>query len=250
MTMSEILGLARGAAHAGAAVLVAARPDQLHIQVKSSASDLVTDVDVAAERAIRQVIAEARPGDTIGGEELPRHHNIAAEYRWSIDPLDGTTNFVRGIPYYCSSVAVCAVRTGDWVAGAVVAPQLGMTYYAERGEGAWLETRRGTKRLRPRSDSAELRLVGTGFSYTPQIRLDQFEALPDLMSSYHDLRRFGSAALEICAVAEGALDAFYEDDLQEWDWAAAALIAEEAGLLVKRPQRGSSGPIHVVPAQD
>jgi myo-inositol-1(or 4)-monophosphatase len=248
--MSEILDLARAAAPAGAAVLAAARPDHLHVRVKSGASDLVTDVDVAAEHAIRRVIAAARPGDSIGGEELPRHHNNAAEYRWSIDPLDGTTNFVRGIPYYCTSVAVAAMRTGDWVAGAVVAPQLGVTYYAERGNGAWLETRRGTKRLRPRSDRAELRLVGTGFSYDPRTRLDQFEALPDLMTTYHDLRRFGSAALEICAVAEGALDAFYEDDLQEWDWAAAALVAEEAGLLVKRPQRGTSGAIQVLPTQD
>ncbi len=232
---AKLLQLAIEAATAGAEELSAYAGGPLPTRIKGEAGNLVTDVDVAAERRVRKLITSKRPEDPISGEELPDSGGARASVRWSIDPLDGTTNYVRGLPFYCTSVAACSTVTGQWLAGAVVAPALGVIYFASLGGGAWMS--RGSAPIRisgPPLDRSG-RLLGTGFSYSRTVREAQYVQLSELMTAFSDLRRFGSAALEICGVAEGTLDAFHESDLYEYDWAAAALIAEEAGLSITRP---------------
>jgi myo-inositol-1(or 4)-monophosphatase len=211
----------------------------LVIQTKSSAADKVTDADLAAEKIIRAVISEKRPDDSISGEELDEQVGARARVRWSIDPLDGTVNYTRGIPYFSTSVGAIDLETGLWVAGAVVAPALGITYFAQRGGGAWVTRSWGdeeqtTQIFGPPADR-QTKIVGTGFSYLAPERAAQFEHLDQLMPDFVDVRRMGSAAIDICMVADGSLDVFYERHIKEHDWAAAMLIAEEAGQRVKRP---------------
>ncbi|MFH5880480.1 inositol monophosphatase family protein [Arthrobacter sp. NA-172] len=244
--VTELLGVAHAAAAAGAAVL-AGRPvgadaagsvgvANLGLVNKGDAGDWVTAFDVAAENAVRDVITSARPHDTITGEE---HGTTVPEspsgYRWSIDPLDGTTNFIRNIVYYATSVAV-ADADGVWLAGVVNAPALGRIYSAARGRGAWLEEKGQRTQLSGPLLGRTGLIVASGFSYDPATRTEQFSGLGSLMEGFADLRRLGSAALDLCLVADGTHDAFGERGLNEHDYAAGALIAEEAGCWVRRPR--------------
>lgn len=254
-----LLAVARAAARAGAAVLGERTPGptpatqaELGAVTKSSGSDWVTDYDRRAEQAVREVITAYRPNDAISGEEYG--HTEPSEpsgYRWSIDPLDGTTNFIRGIPQFCTSVAVEGPTPGThgpggtegsgglrWLAGAVVAPALGRSWYAAAGGGAFSsvdgdgsEPVRLTGPVLGRSG----RLLASGFGYAGQRRDFQLAALAALLPHFGDLRRIGSAALDLCMVADGTLDAYAEFGIQEHDWSAALLIAEEAGVPVHRP---------------
>ncbi|WP_081681912.1 inositol monophosphatase [Mycobacterium sp. URHD0025] len=234
---AELADVALEAARAGAAVLRSRPRASATVTVKGDRGDLVTDVDVAAERAVRAVLSSRRPDDHVTGEELPGTVPDGARVRWSIDPLDGTTNFTRGIPYYATSVGAVCIRTGLWLAGAVDAPVLGKTYYAYRGGGAWLADGTGVYRLTGPAlgDDGAARLLGMGYAYSADVRRAQCGMTAEMMAGYTDARALGSAALAICAVAEGALDAYVESHLGEYDWAAAALVAEEAGLTVRRP---------------
>ena len=282
---ARLLEVAREAAAAGAAVLAERGRGRIAAETKSAAGDWVTDFDRRAEMAVRDVIAAARPNDAITGEEYGR--TVPAEpsgYRWSIDPLDGTANFVRGIVYYCTSVAVFGpldegaqpaggaaagqepeAATGNtlaadgaamdagthgWLAAAVNAPALGTEYYAAAGDGAWLvdsslhvgsDARRGgsatrAQRLAGGDKEESGRLLATGFGYDADRRQFQVGALLGLMPGFANVRRIGSAALDLCLVADGTLDAYAEYGTQEFDWAAGALIAAEAGLPVLRPR--------------
>ncbi len=233
-----LLHLARQAAAAGAAVLERRDPAALDATRKSSDSDWVTAFDVAAEHAVRRVILDSRPHDIITGEELgttvPSGRRAGVPgLRWSIDPLDGTTNFMRGIVYYGTSVAV-ADDGGTWLAGVVHAPALQRIYWASRGGGAWLRDHGAVRRLGGPA-AARGRLLATGFSYDPGTRAEQVGELGGLLDGFGDVRRLGSAALDLCLVADGTLDAFVERGLNEHDLAAGALIAEEAGVVVHRP---------------
>ena len=234
---AELADVALEAARAGAAVLRSRPRGSASVTVKGERGDLVTDVDVAAERAVRAVLGNRRPNDHVTGEELPGTAPEGARVRWSIDPLDGTTNFTRGIPYYATSVGAVCIRTGQWLAGAVDAPVLGKTYYAYRGGGAWLADGAGVYRLTGPAAGVDgaARLLGMGYAYSAEVRQVQCGMTADMMAGYTDARALGSAALAICAVAEGALDGYVESHLGEYDWAAAALVAEEAGLTVRRP---------------
>ncbi|KRE79168.1 inositol monophosphatase family protein [Arthrobacter sp. Soil764] len=233
---SELLEVAKQAAAAGARVLSGRDGNALDASNKGAAGDWVTAFDVAAENAVRDVIAAARPGDSITGEEQgstrPAH---PSGYRWSIDPLDGTTNFIRNIVYYATSVAV-ADADGTWLAGVVNAPALGRIYYAARGQGAWLEERGTVTRLEGPVPGRKGQILATGFSYEPGIRSQQAEAFATLMDGFADVRRLGSAALDLCMVADGTHDAYGERGLNEHDFSAGALIAEEAGCWVRRPR--------------
>ncbi|MEC5180126.1 inositol monophosphatase family protein [Arthrobacter sp. CG_A4] len=231
-----LLELAQTAAAAGAAVLAGRNAAGLGVSNKGDAGDWVTAFDLAAETAVRNVITAARPFDTITGEEggtiLPAS---PSGYRWSIDPLDGTTNFIRNILYYGTSVAV-ADPDGAWLAGVVNAPALGRTYYASRGHGAWLEEKgRLTQLFGPAAGRAG-QILATGFSYDPAVRAEQAAGLGSIMAGFADVRRLGSAALDLCLVADGTHDAYGERGLNEHDFAAGALIAEEAGCWVRRPR--------------
>lgn len=237
---SELLEIALAAAAAGAAVLADASRerdasiDDLGLRTKGAAGDVVTEIDLRAERAVRSVIATQRPDDEVSGEEYATT-GAGSSLRWSIDPLDGTSNFVRGLPHYGTSVAVQDVRTGDWLAGVVHAPELDHVYSAAAGLGAHRATGGIRRRLHGPSVGATPVLLAVGFSYDPAQRERQLAELPTRMEAFTDLRSVGSAALGLCLVAEGSVDAFVETDLYEFDWAAGALIAEEAGLIVQRP---------------
>ncbi|XAS69601.1 inositol monophosphatase family protein [Micrococcaceae bacterium Sec5.7] len=233
---AELLAVAKQAAAAGAAVLSTRNGAALDVSNKGAAGDWVTAFDLAAENAVRDVITHARPNDAITGEE---HGTTRPEtpsgYRWSIDPLDGTTNFIRNIVYYGTSVAV-ADSDGVWLAGVVNAPALGRVYYAVRGHGAWLEERGQLAQLNGPVPGRKGQILATGFSYDPGVRAEQASLLGGLMDGFADVRRLGSAALDLCLVADGTHDAYGERGLNEHDFSAGALIAEEAGCWVRRPR--------------
>ncbi len=231
-----LLEVAKRAAAAGAAVLAGRSAEALHASNKGDAGDWVTAFDVAAEHAVRDVISASRPNDSITGEEHGTTRPAAATgYRWSIDPLDGTTNFIRNIVYYGTSVAV-ADADGVWLAGVVNAPALGRVYYAARGGGAWLEEYGALTRLQGPVPGRKGQILATGFNYDPQVRSEQAAQFAELLEGFADVRRLGSAALDLCLVADGTHDAFGERGLNEHDFAAGALIAEEAGCWVRRPR--------------
>lgn len=233
--LDELLDVALAAAAAGAEVLRGRDADRLEVEGKSGPGDWVTRFDVAAEQAVLRTILDRRPDDTVTGEESGTHRpEHPSGVRWSVDPLDGTTNFIRGIVYYCTSVAA-ADAEGNWLVGVVAAPALRRTYFAVRGAGAWLEADGATRRLEGPAPGRSGRLYGTGFSFDAVRRERQINTFFGTMQHYTDMRRLGSAALDLCLVADGALDGYGEQGLHEHDWAAGALIAEEAGALVHRP---------------
>jgi myo-inositol-1(or 4)-monophosphatase len=200
----------------------------LTIDTKSSDTDLVTTADRAVEALIRQRIAAARPGDAILGEEQGQHDDAPdATVRWVIDPIDGTTNYVYGHPSW--SVSIAAELDGRRVAGAVRDPTHDQTFEAAAGHGA----RCNGKPLQL-GEAAPLGrvLMATGFGYDPDRRRAQAEVLVGVLPRIRDIRRMGSAAVDLCSVALGRVDVFYERGLAPWDLAAGALIASEAGAKV------------------
>jgi myo-inositol-1(or 4)-monophosphatase len=205
------------------------RPRQ--VQTKSSPTDVVTEMDRAAEDLIRQRILSVRPGDAILGEEGGQ--TAGGAVRWIVDPLDGTVNYLYGLPDWAVSIA--AEVAGTVVAGAVCAPVRRATYVAVRGGGAWLHSagRPAPQRLTCNAD-VELAdaLVATGFSYLAGQRAEQGAVVARLLPVIRDIRRAGAAALDLCALAAGQVDALYEQGLHAWDIAAGGLIAREAGAQV------------------
>jgi myo-inositol-1(or 4)-monophosphatase len=201
------------------------------VGTKSSETDVVTAADRASERLIRSRLAELRPGEPVlGEEEGGSGSGSGSGVCWVVDPIDGTVNFVYGYPWYAVSVA--AQVDGVSVAGAIVEPVSGRRWTAARGGGAFLDGRplrvSETTRL-------DLSLVATGFGYLLERRRLQATGVARLLSSVRDIRRGGSAALDLCAVAAGWVDGCFEHGLSRWDWAAGALIAEEAGAVVRVP---------------
>ncbi|NDK31406.1 inositol monophosphatase family protein [Nesterenkonia haasae] len=250
MTETELLktflGIAREAAAAGAAVLSerdAAAPagqpldNSSHgIATKSSESDFVTDFDKRAEDEVRAVISSYRPHDVISGEEHGTTDvSEPSGYRWSIDPLDGTTNFVRGIVYYGTSVGLQA-PSGEWIVGVVVAPAISKEWWAARGLGAFT-ARNGSEPVALKGPQGAISsgILATGFGYDPARKAQQVQSVATMNDYFGNIRRLGAAALDICMVAEGTQDAYAEYGIQEHDWAGGAVIAEEVGVPVRRP---------------
>lgn len=209
--------------------------------LKSSATDIVTEADRASEELIRRLILEARPDDALLGEEGDDLAGTSG-LEWVIDPIDGTVNYFLGLPNYAVSIAV---RRGDEVlAGAVLNPATGEEFVASQGGGA----RRNGLPLRVREPREPARMVvGTGFGYDPAQRARQAAAVAELLPRVADIRRFGSCALDLCMVAAGQLDAYVEEGVNTWDHAAAGLIAAEAGATVEL-LTGASGRTLVVAA--
>lgn len=235
-TLAEI---AETAARRAGAVLLAHAGATLEVETKSSATDPVTEADRASEQALVEFLTRHRPDDGLLGEEgadTPSRSGL----RWVVDPLDGTVNFLYGLPAWSVSVAVEEARDGSWqaVAGCVYQPSTGEAYTAARGEGA---TRNG-RPLRV-NDPVPLAqaLVATGFSYDRAHRATQAATAVRVLQAARDIRRFGSAALDLCGVAAGGYDAYYEDSTSRWDWAAGALIATEAGATVTPLSSGLPG---------
>ncbi|MEX3653250.1 MULTISPECIES: inositol monophosphatase family protein [Mycolicibacterium] len=204
------------------------------VRTKSTPTDPVTIVDTETERWLRERLAVLRPSEAILGEEEGGQQDGRDGLSWVLDPIDGTVNFVYGIPAYAVSVA--AQYDGRSVAGAVANVPAGEVYSAALGHGA--EVVRDGVRTPLRCSAVEelsMALLGTGFSYDPAQRARQATVLAQLLPEVRDVRRIGSCALDLCMVAAGRLDAYYEEDVQVWDWAAAALIAAEAGATVWLP---------------
>ncbi|MCI4676276.1 inositol monophosphatase family protein [Candidatus Mycolicibacterium alkanivorans] len=205
------------------------------VRSKSTPTDPVTVADTETERLVRDRLDALRPGEPILGEE-GGGPAVGADggVCWVVDPIDGTVNFVYGIPAYAISVA--AQIDGVSVAGAVADVVSGDIYSAALGHGAHV-LRDGERQVLRSSGADELAmaLVGTGFGYAPRRRAEQSALLSRILPLVRDVRRIGSAALDLCMVAEGRLDAHYEHGLHVWDWAAGALVATEAGALVRLP---------------
>lgn len=214
----------RWAKEAGRIQLELFRSDRLNVEAKFNDSDVVTDADKASEAAIISEIHKAHPEHSILSEESGDDGGHS-EYRWVIDPLDGTTNYSAGLPNFCVSIGL--QHNGTTVLGVVYAPYLGELFTAVRGKGAYLNGRRlhtGTK------TDIHKAVVSTGFPVdkdrTPDCNVDNaMRVLPQVRG----LRRLGSAAIDISYVAAGLLDGYWEMNLHEWDVCAALLIAEEAG---------------------
>ena len=217
-------------------LIVEERPEDLGVSnTKSSATDVVTVMDQRAQDLLRARIQAARPQDGFLGEE-EGGATARSEITWVVDPIDGTVNYLYGIPAYAVSVAAVVgdpSTPGAWapVAGAVVNPVTGELYRARLGGGAWLESGHLQRRLEVANPPADLAqaLAGTGFGYNAERRAWQTRVLVEVIARVRDIRRFGSAALDICAVAAGTLDCYFERGLNPWDLAAGWLVLTEAG---------------------
>jgi fructose-1,6-bisphosphatase/inositol monophosphatase family enzyme len=223
----ELLALAVGVA-TDAADLLAEGLERARVvlRTKSSRTDLVTDYDGRSERLIVDGILAARPADGVLGEEGTERPGESG-VRWIIDPLDGTTNYLYGYPGFAVSIAV--EHRGEVVAGVVYDVARRECFTATLGGGAHLDGVALAVNVDPDLSTA---LVGTGFSYDAERRRRQAEVVTAILPVVRDLRRGGAAAIDLCSVAAGRLDAFYERGLQVWDYAAGALVASEAGAWV------------------
>ncbi|WP_328715525.1 inositol monophosphatase family protein [Nocardia salmonicida] len=223
------------------------------VATKGHVTDPVTIVDTESEQLIRGLLAERRPDDAILGEEGGGDVGATAPgtVTWVVDPIDGTVNFLYGLPGY--AVSVGAVVDGKPVAGAVVDVAAATTYSAALGAGSHAVHPDGTRvPLRCSSeDSLSVALVATGFAYGSARRARQAQLLTEILPQIRDIRRLGAAAMDLCHVAAGRLEAYYEHGLNAWDWAAGALIAAEAGAVVHVPPvtvGGAAGELTVVAA--
>lgn len=250
-----LLTLAVEAACAAGRMLADRRSRPTVVGTKTSPTDVVTEMDHAAERLIRTRILAERPHDAILGEEQGQTGGDAP-VRWIVDPLDGTVNYLYGLPDWAVSVA--AEVGGQVVAGAVCAPLRDAVYCASLGGGAWRASLvgqpdpRGPGRTRrpggssvpgdaiagaePLSCNYDVplgrALIATGFGYEPGRRLVQGQVLTAVLPRVRDIRRNGACAVDLCLVAAGNVDGYYERGVQYWDIAAGSLIAEEAGAVV------------------
>ncbi|MGW4401714.1 inositol monophosphatase family protein [Amycolatopsis nivea] len=201
---------------------------EVAVDTKSAETDVVTAVDRESEELVRARLERIRPGEPVLGEE--GGGALGGGVTWVVDPIDGTVNFLYGLPTFAVSIA--AQIDGVSVAGAVVEPVSGRRWTAVRGGGAWLD---GERLSVSAADRLDLALVGMGFSYAQDRRVRQGKLTADLVGQVRDIRRRGAASLDLCAVAAGWLDGFFEHGLHRWDWAAGALVAQEAGATVLLP---------------
>ena len=209
---------------------------------KSTLADIVTEADREVEDLIRARLAAERPGDGFLGEESG-HEAGTTDVTWVVDPIDGTVNYAAGIPSY--SVSIAAVQGGSefpgWqaLAAVVYGPALGERFVASHGGGSFLEQETGSVRLAISRDFSAGALLATGFGYDPRTHAGDIETIQRVMPVARDVRRIGSAALDLAYVAAGRMDGFFERGLKPWDLAAGALLIEEAG-----------GAVQLLPADD
>ena len=237
--LTEILGwhpladLAWRAAHEAATFLHTQRPDDLSVETKSTATDVVTLMDKSAEHLLMERLLGERPGDGLLGEEGANRTGTTG-IRWIVDPLDGTVNYLYRIPLWGVSVAAEDSQIGGVVVGVIVVPELDEAVIGVLGHGAWRIKADLGERIRV-SDCSQLdqAMIGTGFGYAPDMRARQGRALAQLIPAIRDIRRTGSAVVDFTWLARGLTDGYYERGLAEWDMAAGMLIAQEAGALIR-----------------
>jgi myo-inositol-1(or 4)-monophosphatase len=208
---------------------------ELQISSKSTPTDLVSEADLASEQAIRELLAERRPDDAFVGEEGEDVHGTSG-LEWVVDPLDGTINFLYGIPQWCVSVAVRDRHTT--LAGAVYDPNRDELFAAASGSRATLTSAHGTVELGGEArrglggDELASAMLATGLAYDADVRAAQGRVLARVAPRVRDIRRFGSAALDLAWTAAGRYDAYFERTVKPWDIAAGTLICESVGLRV------------------
>jgi myo-inositol-1(or 4)-monophosphatase len=232
----------RFARQAAAVVDAASREKRSDVSTKTTRTDMVTATDRASERLIVEALHELRPGDGILGEEgsaAPSSTGV----RWLIDPIDGTTNFLYGLPGF--SVSIAAEVDGEVVAGVVAAPRHDEVFRAAKGHGA---TCNGTPIHCNDATDLPTSLVATGFGYDAAMRVRQATVLAGVIGKVRDIRRYGSAAIDLCWVACGRVDAYYERGLNPWDLAAGEVIAREAGARTASIEGGPARPGSAVAA--
>lgn len=239
--IDSLLELAVRAATAAGAELLRRYGHVEGLDTKSSATDPVSDADRAAERMLVELITAERPNDAMIGEEGTDRPGSSG-YTWVLDPLDGTVNYLYQLDHFAVSVAIedtaiedtaiadtAIPATAAGLVGVVFEPVTGRLFTAVRGRGAFLNGRR----LRANEPVAMPQaMIATGFGYQPRRRAAQGAFVARLLPRVRDIRRFGSAALDLCAVAAGTVDGYFEEGIQHWDRAAGALIAAEAGAVV------------------
>jgi myo-inositol-1(or 4)-monophosphatase len=249
----ELLGLACSAATAAGRLLARHHGRPAVIDTKTSPTDVVTDMDNAAERLIRETIGASRPADAILGEEGGQTGG-GALVRWIVDPLDGTVNYLYGLPDWAVSIA--AEVAGEVVAGAVCVPRRGALYGATLGGGAWRAALSPDGQPAPAAEPLRCStgvalgraLVATGFGYEADRRRTQGFVLSALLPRIRDIRRNGACAVDLCSLAAGQVDGYYERGVKYWDIAAGGLIAREAGAIVSGLSGKPAGPSMTVGA--
>ena len=240
----ELLAVAVRAAGEAVELIHERRPSTFAVDAKSTATDLVTEMDTASEALIRSILAEERPDDVVIGEEggaAQQPARTPGAVTWYVDPIDGTTNYVYDHPGY--NVSIAAGVAGRTLVAVVADPTHGRTYSAVRGGGARCDD---VPLLLGPPPPLEQALIATGFAYDPARRGRQGEVVAKLLPQVRDIRRMGAAALDLCSVASGRVDAYYEAGLSIWDLAAGALIAEEAGARLGSIDGGPLRPDYVL----
>ena len=219
---ADLLDVAREAAREAGALLLGRFGRERVLDAKSSPTDWVSEADLLSEEAIRGILARRRPDDGVLGEEGTGDMAGPSGLRWVVDPLDGTVNFLYGIPQWCVSVAVEDVSSGETLAGVVFDPVRDEEFASDAAL--------------PGSTCSELAhaLVGTGFGYESAVRRAQASVVARVLPEVRDIRRAGSAALDLAWLAAGRLDAYFERGVQAWDVAAGLLLCSRAGLAVRR----------------
>lgn len=230
------------AVRAGALILEGRRSGIGSVDTKSTGTDLVTEYDRASEHLIVNALRSARPDDAIIGEEGTAEDGVSG-VRWLIDPIDGTTNFFYGLPGYAVSIA--AADDDGTLAGAVFVPATNELFTAARGEGATLN---GHPIHCSTTTDVGQTLLATGFSYHPELRRVHIRRLLHIIGEVRDIRRLGAAAPDLCYVAAGRVDAYFEEHLGPWDLAAGELIAREAGCITADLSGAPARPAQVLVA--
>lgn len=226
--LAALADLAVEAAHAaGALLLDGASQLRTLVETKTTATDMVTEMDRASEALVAKHLLGARPDDAFLGEEGTVGSGTTG-VRWIVDPLDGTTNYLYGFPSW--AVSIGAEIDGEPAAGVVFDPFHAETYRAVRGEGSSCN---GVALRVEGADGLGAALVATGFGYDAAMRADQAQILARLLPSVRDVRRAGAASVDLCWLARGRVDVYYERGLQHWDRAAGALVCTEAGAVVE-----------------
>lgn len=229
----ELLPVAWQAARLAGDMLLAGASQELRVSTKSSRTDVVTQMDTAAERLVVETILEHRPDDGFLGEEGAQRAGSSG-VRWIVDPLDGTVNYLYGQPGW--GVSVAAEVGGVVEVGVIDVPRYAETFVAVRSCGSAVVSDAAVDQLRPRTprDLAQC-LVATGFGYATERRAAQARSLDLVLPRVRDIRRAGAAAVDLCWAAAGRVDCYYERGLNPWDLAAGLLVATEAGLSAGGP---------------
>lgn len=226
-----LLQLAWQGAQASAAFLLDERPAEVEVSAKSSPTDAVSEMDTGSEALLIECLLGARPDDGLLGEEGGERVGTTG-VRWVVDPLDGTVNYLYRLPMW--GVSVAAEVDGTTAVGVVIAPQLDESYVAAAGHGAWsVRGDRAERIIAPDLANLSHALVATGFSYDSGTRAAQGSVVQRLLPQVRDLRRMGAAVIDFCWLARGRVDGYFEQSLNPWDLAAGALIAREAGIIVR-----------------